>query len=57
MKARGFTVAAAARYLPTVPAIRALIHKKELPFTRLGMRFSIDRIDLDRFLERRRKTK
>lgn len=47
----------AAAYLSTtVPAIRRLIHKQELPFTKLGKRFIIDRQDLDKWIERSKHT-
>jgi excisionase family DNA binding protein len=54
-QARGVTVLEAASYLSTtVPAIRRLISKGELPYLKLGKRFIIDRLDLDKFIERRK---
>lgn len=50
---RGLTVQEAAKYLSTtVPAIRQLIYRRELPFVKIGKRHIIDRQDLDRFIER-----
>ncbi len=55
MESRGVTVQEAAAYLSTTaPAIRQLIYKRELPFTKLGKRHIIDRLDLDKFIERRK---
>jgi excisionase family DNA binding protein len=52
MITRGVTVQEAAAYLSTtVSAIRRLIFKSELPFTKLGKRFIIDRQDLDKWIE------
>ena len=57
MLARGVTVREAAAYLSaTVPAIRRLISKSELPYTKLGKRFIIDREDLDKWIERKKHT-
>jgi len=57
MLARGVTVKEAAAYLSaTVPAIRRLISKNELPYTKLGKRFIIDREDLDRWIEGKKHT-
>jgi excisionase family DNA binding protein len=57
MESRGVTVQEAAAYLSTtVPAIRQLIYKRELPFTKLGKRHIIDRQDLDKWIERKKRT-
>jgi excisionase family DNA binding protein len=57
MQARGVTVQEAAAYLSTtVPAIRRLIYLRELPYTKLGKRFIIDRVDLDKFIETKKRT-
>jgi len=57
MLARGVTVQEAAAYLSTtVPAIRRLIYSRELPFAKLGKRFIIDRLDLDKLIERKKHT-
>jgi excisionase family DNA binding protein len=53
---RGLTVQEAAAYLgTTVPAIRQLIYRRELPFVKLGKRHIIDRQDLDKFIERKKR--
>jgi excisionase family DNA binding protein len=55
MLARGVTVQEAAAYLSaTVPAIRRLISKSELPYAKLGKRYIIDRQDLDKWLEKKK---
>src|SRR6266478_570055 len=55
MQSRGITIQEAAAYLSTtVPAIRRLISTCELPFTKLGKRFIIDRQDLDKWLEKKK---
>jgi excisionase family DNA binding protein len=52
---RGLTVQEAAAYLSTtVPAIRQLIYKRELPFVKLGKRHIIDRLDLDKWIEKQK---
>jgi excisionase family DNA binding protein len=57
MLARGVTIQEAAAYLSaTVPAIRRLISKSELPYAKLGKRFIIDRQDLDKWIERKKHT-
>lgn len=57
MESRGVTVQEAAAYLSTtVPAIRRLISKRELPYLKLGKRFILDRQDLDKWIERRKRT-
>jgi excisionase family DNA binding protein len=53
LPARGLTVQQAAEYLSTtVPAIRQLIYSRELLFVKIGRRHIIDRLDLDKFIER-----
>jgi excisionase family DNA binding protein len=55
MRSRGITIQEAAAYLSTtVPAIRRLISTRELPFTKLGKRFILDRQDLDKWLEKKK---
>jgi len=55
MQSRGITIQEAAAYLSTtVPAIRRLISTCELPFTKLGKCFIIDRQDLDKWLEKKK---
>jgi len=54
---RLLTVQQAAKYLSTtVPAIRQLIYKRELPITKIGKRHNIDRFDLDNFIDRSKQT-
>lgn len=54
---RLLTVQQAAKYLSTtVPAIRQLIYKRELPIMKIGKRHNIDRLDLDKFIERNKQT-
>jgi excisionase family DNA binding protein len=55
--ARLLTVQEAAKYLSTtVPAIRQLIYKRELPITKIGKRHNVDKFDLDKFIERSKQT-
>ena len=54
---RGLTVQEAAKYLSTtVPAIRQLIYRRELPVVKIGKRHIIDRQDLDTFIETSKHT-
>ena len=53
---RWLTTDEAALYLRCSPqTIRSLIHRRELPASRLGQDFRLDRNDLDRLLERRKQ--
>jgi excisionase family DNA binding protein len=53
---RWFDVAESALYLVVSQGyVRALIHDRKIPATRLGNTFRIDRVDLDRLLESRKK--
>jgi excisionase family DNA binding protein len=53
---RWFDVAMAALYLVVSEGyVRALIHDRKIPATRLGNTFRIDKTDLDRLLESRKK--
>ena len=49
---RLLTVQEAATYLSTtVPFIRTLIYRRELPYVKAGKRFVIDIVDLDKWIE------
>jgi excisionase family DNA binding protein len=53
---RWFDVAETAIYLLVSEGyVRSLIHDRKIPATRLGNTFRIDRVDLDRLLESRKK--
>jgi excisionase family DNA binding protein len=53
---RWFDIAESALYLVVSQGyVRALIHDRKIPATRLGNTFRIDRVDLDRLLESRKK--
>ena len=53
---RWFDVAESAAYLVVSQGyVRSLIHDRKIQATRLGNTFRIDRVDLDRLLESRKK--
>ena len=53
---RWFVVAQAALYIVASEGyVRQLIHDRKIQATRLGSTFRIDKVDLDRFLESRKK--
>jgi excisionase family DNA binding protein len=50
---RLLTIQEAATYLATtVPFIRTLIYRRELPYVKAGKRFVIDMVDLDKWVEK-----
>lgn len=54
---RLLTVRKVAVYLSTsVHAIRELYYKRELPALRIGRRLNFDRMDLDKYIERMKRT-
>ena len=57
MPPRLISVKDAAVYLSTtVPFIRTLIYRRELPFLKAGKKYVIDLIDLDKWVDRHKHT-
>jgi excisionase family DNA binding protein len=55
MPPRLISVKEAAVYLSTtVPFIRTLIYRRELPFLKAGKKYVIDLVDLDKWVDRHR---